>query len=53
VLGALGARGLTLAPLLGERIASEMCGEPQVLSQRVLDALHPARFLYRSLKKPR
>ncbi len=51
VLGALGARGLTHAPLLGERLASEMCGEPQILRQSELDALHPARFLHRALKR--
>lgn len=51
VIGGLGARGLTFAPLLGERIASEMFGEPQILSARALEALHPARFLHRSLKR--
>jgi len=51
VIGGLGARGLTLAPLLGERIASEICGEPMPLSQGALDAIHPARFLHRTLKR--
>lgn len=51
VLGGLGARGLTLAPLLGERIAGELVGEPPMLGRRVLDALHPARFLHRALKR--
>jgi tRNA 5-methylaminomethyl-2-thiouridine biosynthesis bifunctional protein len=51
VIGGLGARGLTFAPLLGERIASEMFGEPQLLSARALEAIHPARFLHRSLKR--
>lgn len=51
VLGGLGARGLTLAPLLGERIAREICGEPQALSRAGLDAIHPARFLLRALKR--
>jgi tRNA 5-methylaminomethyl-2-thiouridine biosynthesis bifunctional protein len=51
VIGGLGARGLTLAPLLGERIAAEMCGEPAPLSQFALDAIHPARFLHRALKR--
>ncbi|MBN8607349.1 MAG: bifunctional tRNA (5-methylaminomethyl-2-thiouridine)(34)-methyltransferase MnmD/FAD-dependent 5-carboxymethylaminomethyl-2-thiouridine(34) oxidoreductase MnmC [Caulobacterales bacterium] len=51
VIGGLGARGLTFAPLLGERIASEMFGEPQLLSTRALEAIHPARFLHRSLKR--
>jgi tRNA 5-methylaminomethyl-2-thiouridine biosynthesis bifunctional protein len=51
VLGGLGARGLTLAPILGERIAAEMFGEPQALSSACLDLLHPARFLHRALKR--
>jgi tRNA 5-methylaminomethyl-2-thiouridine biosynthesis bifunctional protein len=51
VVAGLGARGLTLAPLLGERIASEMFGEPLPLSQAALDAIHPARFLLRALKR--
>lgn len=51
VLGGLGARGLTLAPLLGERIAAELFGEPQALSRAALEAIHPARFLYRALKR--
>jgi hypothetical protein len=28
-----------------------MFGEPQLLSARTLDALHPARFLHRALKR--
>ena len=51
VIGGLGARGLTFAPLLGERLASEICGEPQLLQCDALDALHPARFLHRALKR--
>ncbi|ANP47105.1 bifunctional tRNA (5-methylaminomethyl-2-thiouridine)(34)-methyltransferase MnmD/FAD-dependent 5-carboxymethylaminomethyl-2-thiouridine(34) oxidoreductase MnmC [Candidatus Viadribacter manganicus] len=51
VIGGLGARGLTLAPLLGEVIASEMCNEPGLLSQLARDAIHPARFLHRALKR--
>ncbi len=51
VTGGLGARGLTLAPLLGERVAAEMCGEPAPLSKFALDAIHPARFLHRALKR--
>jgi tRNA 5-methylaminomethyl-2-thiouridine biosynthesis bifunctional protein len=53
VLGGLGARGLTLAPLMGERLASELCGEPQTLSRAALEAIHPARFLERSLRRRR
>jgi tRNA 5-methylaminomethyl-2-thiouridine biosynthesis bifunctional protein len=51
VLGGLGARGLTLAPLLGECLAAEICGEPALLSQRARAAIHPARFLERALKR--
>jgi tRNA 5-methylaminomethyl-2-thiouridine biosynthesis bifunctional protein len=51
VIGGLGARGLALAPMLGERIASEICNEPMPLSRAALDAIHPARFLHRSLKR--
>ena len=51
VIGGLGARGLTMAPLLGEVIAAEMCGEPALLSQIARDAIHPARFLHRALKR--
>ncbi len=51
VIGGLGARGLTLAPLLGERIASEILNEPMPLTRPALDAIHPARFLHRALKR--
>lgn len=51
VLGGLGARGFTLAPLLGERIAAEMFGESQALSGKTLAATHPARFVHRALKR--
>ncbi|MGD9966827.1 MAG: FAD-dependent 5-carboxymethylaminomethyl-2-thiouridine(34) oxidoreductase MnmC [Hyphomonadaceae bacterium] len=51
VIGGLGARGFTLAPLLGEVLAGEMCGEPGLLSQFARDAIHPARFLHRALKR--
>lgn len=51
VIGGLGARGLTLAPLLGEVLASEMWNEPGLLSQLARDAIHPARFLHRALKR--
>jgi tRNA 5-methylaminomethyl-2-thiouridine biosynthesis bifunctional protein len=49
--GGLSARGFTLAPLLAERLAAEINGEPAPLSRAALDALHPARFLKRALKR--
>ncbi|MGU5717264.1 bifunctional tRNA (5-methylaminomethyl-2-thiouridine)(34)-methyltransferase MnmD/FAD-dependent 5-carboxymethylaminomethyl-2-thiouridine(34) oxidoreductase MnmC [Aeromonas taiwanensis] len=51
VLGALGSRGLCSAPLCGELIASEICGEPLPLSSDLLEALHPARYWVRRLLK--
>ncbi len=51
VISGLGARGLTTAPLLGEQIAAEMCGDPAGLPRLTRDALHPARFLHRALKR--
>jgi len=51
VIGGLGARGLTLAPLLGECIAGEVCGEPSFLSKEARAALDPERFLKRALRR--
>lgn len=51
VIAGLGARGLTLAPLLGEEIAAEICGDPFVLSKNARNAINPARFLHRALKR--
>ncbi len=51
VLGALGSRGLCSAPLCGELLASEICGEPLPLAADLLEALHPARYWVRRLRK--
>jgi tRNA 5-methylaminomethyl-2-thiouridine biosynthesis bifunctional protein len=51
VIGGLGARGLTLAPLLGEEIAAQTCGDPPILSTGALNAIDPARFLHRAVKR--
>ncbi|MDD1792405.1 bifunctional tRNA (5-methylaminomethyl-2-thiouridine)(34)-methyltransferase MnmD/FAD-dependent 5-carboxymethylaminomethyl-2-thiouridine(34) oxidoreductase MnmC [Enterovibrio sp. ZSDZ42] len=48
---ALGSRGLTSAPLLGELMASQLCGHPLPLPTDVLDALHPGRMWVRKLLK--
>ncbi len=53
VLGGLGSRGLVWAPLLGEAMAADICGEPSVLEREAAEALHPARTLERALKKRR
>ncbi|MNE47424.1 tRNA 5-methylaminomethyl-2-thiouridine biosynthesis bifunctional protein MnmC [compost metagenome] len=51
VVGALGSRGLCSAPLCGELVASEICGEPLPLAAELLEALHPARYWVRKLLK--
>jgi tRNA 5-methylaminomethyl-2-thiouridine biosynthesis bifunctional protein len=51
VLGALGARGFLLAPLLAEELAAEICGAPAMLDSAARAAIHPARFLERGLKR--
>jgi tRNA 5-methylaminomethyl-2-thiouridine biosynthesis bifunctional protein len=51
LLGGFGARGLTFAPLLGEALAADICGEPSPLAQSWRAALDPARFLRRALKR--
>ena len=49
-LTALGSRGLTLAPLLGEHIASLITGEPAPVETALAAAVDPARFLLRELR---
>ncbi len=51
LLSAFGARGFAHAPLLAEEIASALCGEPACLERDGLQALHPARFAWRALKR--
>ncbi|KPA54264.1 FAD-dependent cmnm(5)s(2)U34 oxidoreductase [Photobacterium leiognathi subsp. mandapamensis] len=47
----LGSRGLSSAPLLGEVLASQICGDPLPLPLSVLEALHPGRMWVRRLVK--
>ncbi|MGF1723213.1 bifunctional tRNA (5-methylaminomethyl-2-thiouridine)(34)-methyltransferase MnmD/FAD-dependent 5-carboxymethylaminomethyl-2-thiouridine(34) oxidoreductase MnmC [Photobacterium nomapromontoriensis] len=47
----LGSRGLSSAPLLGEVLASQICGDPLPLPNDVLEALHPGRMWVRKLVK--
>lgn len=47
----LGSRGLSSAPLLGELLASQICGDPLPLPNSVLEALHPGRMWVRKLVK--
>jgi tRNA 5-methylaminomethyl-2-thiouridine biosynthesis bifunctional protein len=50
-LTGLGARGFAHAPLLAEALAAQLCGEPAPLERAALQALHPARFAWRTLKR--
>lgn len=51
VLAGLGSRGLVTAPLLAEMIVSEMVGAPSPVAADIAEAVHPARFFIRSLKR--
>ena len=53
LIAGLGSRGLTTAPLLGELLASQICGEPQPLSEDILQALSTNRTWIRQLVKGR
>jgi tRNA 5-methylaminomethyl-2-thiouridine biosynthesis bifunctional protein len=50
-LFALGSRGLTWAALGAERVAALIEGEPPPLEGDLLDAIDPARFLLRRLRR--
>ncbi len=50
-LTGLGSRGFAHAPLLARSVASEICGEPSPLEAAGRRALHPARFLWRELRR--
>ncbi len=51
VLGGLGSRGLTSALLSAELLACQISGEPLPLEKSLVDALSPARFLVRDLRR--
>jgi tRNA 5-methylaminomethyl-2-thiouridine biosynthesis bifunctional protein len=51
VLTALGARGLTLAPLLGRLVAAQATGTPWPLEQDLADAIDPGRWRVRAVRK--
>ena len=44
LLGAMGARGILLSPLLAEQLACQICQEPLPLSQQLISKLLPVRF---------
>ena len=49
VVSALGARGLTLARLIGKSVAQEIDGRPTILPYQIMNALHPKRFFDKAL----
>ncbi|MFO1330155.1 MAG: FAD-dependent 5-carboxymethylaminomethyl-2-thiouridine(34) oxidoreductase MnmC [Rubrivivax sp.] len=51
LLVGLGARGLTLAPLLGELVAARLCGTPVPLPRDLIDHVDPARVLVRAARR--
>lgn len=51
VAGAYGSRGLTWAALGGEVLASMLEGTPPPLEGALLDAIDPARFAFRALRR--
>jgi tRNA 5-methylaminomethyl-2-thiouridine biosynthesis bifunctional protein len=53
VLTALGSRGLTLAPLLGELVAAQALGLPWPLEQDLADAVDPVRWAVRAVRQGR
>jgi tRNA 5-methylaminomethyl-2-thiouridine biosynthesis bifunctional protein len=50
VLTALGARGATLAPLLGRLVAAQATGAPWPLEQDLADAVDPVRWALRAAR---
>lgn len=50
-ISGLGSRGFVTAPLLGEMLASLICGEPLPVSRDLYHRAHPARFHIRRLRK--
>lgn len=51
ILSGLGSRGLVTAPLAAAMIVAEMTGAPSPVSHEIAEALHPARFFIRDLKR--
>ena len=51
VLTALGARGLTLAPLLAQLVAAQASGTPWPLEQDLVDAIDPGRWRVRAARQ--
>lgn len=52
-LTALGSRGLVTAPILAAHVVAEMTGGVSTLDGAIAEALHPARFFIRDLRRAR
>jgi tRNA 5-methylaminomethyl-2-thiouridine biosynthesis bifunctional protein len=50
-LTGLGSRGFVTAPLLAEAVIADMLDLPSPLEEEARQALHPARFVYRAIKR--
>ena len=48
-----GSRGITSSLMGAEIIAADLCAEPQLIDRDVLQAIHPARFIIRDLRRNR
>ena len=53
MLGGLGARGFTFAPLLAEQLASLAYATPSPLGRTEAELVSPLRFIHRDLKRKR
>ncbi len=51
IFAGLGSRGLVTAPLCAAALRAEMIGAPSPLEREIAEALHPARFFIRDLKR--
>ena len=49
----MGSRGLSYAPLCAEILAAQIAGETPPLEQELVNAMNPARFIIRDLKRKR
>lgn len=51
ILGGLGSRGLVTAPLAAELLSAMLAGAPLPTERGIVEALHPARFFIRDLRR--
>jgi tRNA 5-methylaminomethyl-2-thiouridine biosynthesis bifunctional protein len=51
ILAGLGSRGFVTAPLMAHYLSSLMLGETLPISDAIVQAVHPARFVIRDLKR--